>query len=402
MEKTTGYLSRAWHDLTSDKGWWQPIVILALVNLIPIVGPLITTGYMLDWGREAAWGMSRGLPRTVGSVGKRLKWGFFAIVIVFCWVIPLSIVGGILAVIPLLGWLVAIAAEVCCLVAATIACAGCIRMTIYDRIKGGLQFSRILKMAKLDAPGLACCFGISLLSAVPAIIGACLIMVGVLPAAGLASYAGYGATGMLSEGVAVTAAVGAGLFGAIFAFVVAVAIAICSVGAQALSYRAYGYWVGQFQPAKWGGIEEPMPFEPGYRPHAAAAPSSNVGADEGYESFQDAAAAAGAAAAAAGAYVKEHAEQAAEAVTEAAAGFKAEHVEPEDKSDEPLEAQVVSVENAAGAELEEPAQAAEAEKPAGAEPEEGTGELDEPARCANCGAAAEPHHKFCTNCGQPL
>ena len=94
-----------------------------------------------------------------------------------------------------------------------------------------------------------------------------------------------------------TAAVGAGLFGAIFAFVVAVAIAICSVGAQALSYRAYGYWVGQFQPAKWGGIEEPMPFEPGYRPHAAAAPSSNVGADEGYESFQDAAAAAGAAAA---------------------------------------------------------------------------------------------------------
>ena len=72
MEKTTGYLSRAWHDLTSDKGWWQPIVILALVTLIPIVGPLIVVGYMLDWGREAAWGMSRGLPRTVGSVGKRL------------------------------------------------------------------------------------------------------------------------------------------------------------------------------------------------------------------------------------------------------------------------------------------------------------------------------------------
>ena len=96
------------------------------------------------------------------------------------------------------------------------------------------------------------------------------------------------------------------------------------------------------------------------------------------------------------------AEQAAEAVTEAAAGFKAEHVEPEDKGDEPLEAQVVSVENAAGAELEEPAQAAAAEKPAGAEPEEGTGELDEPARCASCGAAVEPHHKFCTNCGQPL
>ena len=126
--------------------------------------------------------------------------------------------------------------------------------------------------------------------AVPAIIGACLIMVGVLPAAGLASYAGHGATGMLSEGVAVTAAVGAGLFGAIFAFVVAVAIAICSVGAQALSYRAYGYWVGQFQPAKWGGIEEPMPFEPGYRSRSHAAPSQEPAAT----SFQDVAAAAGA------------------------------------------------------------------------------------------------------------
>ena len=403
MEKTTGYLSRAWRDLTSDKGWWQPVAILTLVGLIPIVGSLIVLGYLLDWGREAAWGMSRSLPRTVGSVGKRLKWGFFAFVILLCWVIPLSIVGGLFSIIPLIGWLIAIAAEVCCLVAATIGCAACIRMTIYDRIKGGLQFSRILKMAKLDAPGLACCFGISLLSAVPAIIGACLIMVGVLPAAGLASYAGHGATGMLSEGVAVTAAVGAGLFGAIFAFVVAVAIAICSVGAQALSYRAYGYWVGQFQPAKWGGIEEPMPFEPGYRSRSHAAPSQEPAAT----SFQDVAAAAGAAAATAGAYVKEHAGQAAEAVTEAAAGFKAEHVEPDETRDEPLEAQVVSVENAASTQLEEPAQgdageAATAEEPASTEPAEDAEEQAESVRCASCGAAAQPHHKFCTNCGQPL
>lgn len=400
MEKTTGYLGRAWRDLTSEQGWWQPVVILALVNLIPIVGPLIVVGYMLDWGREAAWGMSRGLPRTVGSVGKRLKWGFFAMVIVFCWVIPLSIVGGILAVIPLLGWLVAIAAEVCCLVAATIACAGCIRMTIYDRIKGGLQFSRILKMAKLDAPGLACCFGISLLSAVPAIIGGCLIMVGVLPAAGLAGYASSGATGMLSEGVAVTAAVGAGLFGAIFAFVVAVVIAICSVGAQALSYRAYGYWVGQFQPAKWGGIEDPMPFEPGYRPHAASAPSSNVGADEGYESFQDAAAAATAAAAAAGAYVKEHAGHAAEAVSEAAAGFKTEHAEP--AAAEPVQAEVVSVEPANAGELEEAPAEPEAETEPEAKATEPAGEQEAAAVCPGCGAPVETNHKFCTNCGQQL
>ncbi|MGN0038035.1 MAG: DUF4013 domain-containing protein [Coriobacteriales bacterium] len=389
MEKTTGYLSRAWRDLTSEPGWWQPVVILALVNLIPIVGSLIVLGYMLDWGREAAWGMSRGLPRKVGNVGKRLKWGFFAIVIVFCWVIPLSFVGGILGIIPLLGWLIAIAAEVCCLVTATIACAGCIRMTIYDRIKGGLQFSRIFNMAKLDAPGLACCFGISLLSAVPAIIGSCLIMVGVLPAAGLFGYAGSGATGMLSEGVAVTAALGFGLFGVIFAVVAAVAIAICSVGAQALAYRAFGYWVGQFQPAKWGGIEDPMPFEPGYRPHASAAPSSNVGADAGYESFQDAAEAAGAAAAAAGAYVKEHAEQAAEAVSEAAAGFKAEHAEPADA--EPVEAEVVSV---------EPANAGELEKPA--EPKEAAEEQAAAPACPSCGAPVEPNHKFCTNCGQQL
>ena len=48
MEKTTGYLGRAWRDLTSEQGWWQPVVILALVNLIPIVGPLIVVGYMLD------------------------------------------------------------------------------------------------------------------------------------------------------------------------------------------------------------------------------------------------------------------------------------------------------------------------------------------------------------------
>ena len=72
MEKTTGYLGRAWRDLTSEQGWWQPVVILALVNLISVVGPLIVVGYMLDWGREAAWGMSRGLPRTVLSLWLRV------------------------------------------------------------------------------------------------------------------------------------------------------------------------------------------------------------------------------------------------------------------------------------------------------------------------------------------
>lgn len=403
MEKTTGYLSRAWRDLTSDKGWWQPVAILTLVGLIPIVGSLIVLGYLLDWGREAAWGMSRSLPRTVGSVGKRLKWGFFAFVILLCWVIPLSIVGGLFSIIPLIGWLIAIAAEVCCLVAATIGCAACIRMTIYDRIKGGLQFSRILKMARLDPSGLACCFGISLLSAVPAIIGSILIMIGVLPAVGLIGLAGSEPSGMLSSGVAVAAGLGATAIGGLFAAVVAVAIQFFSVTAQSLAYRSFGYWVGQFQPAKWGGIEEPMPFEPGYRSRSHAAPSQEPAAT----SFQDVAAAAGAAAATAGAYVKEHAGQAAEAVTEAAAGFKAEHVEPDETRDEPLEAQVVSVENAASTQLEEPAQgdageAATAEEPASTEPAEDAEEQAESVRCASCGAAAQPHHKFCTNCGQPL
>ncbi|MGN0073283.1 MAG: DUF4013 domain-containing protein [Coriobacteriales bacterium] len=413
MEKTTGYLGRAWRDLTSEKGWWQPVVILALVSLIPIVGGLIMLGYLLDWGREAAWGMDRGLPRKVGSVGKRLKWGFFAMVIICCWVIPLSIVGGILGIIPLLGWLIVIVAEVCCLVTATIACAGCIRMTIYDRIKGGLQFSRIFKMATLDAPGLACCFGISLLSAVPAIVGSVLVMIGLLPAAGLLGYAGSTGTGMLSSGVAIAAGVGASLVGGIFVIVVLIAIQLCSVALQAMAYRAFGYWVGQFQPAKWGGIEDPMPFEPGYRPHEQASPSPNVGADEGYETFQDAATAAGAAAAAAGTYVKEHAEQAAEAVSEAAAGFKTEHTEP--AADEPVEAEVVSVESANAGELEEPqgpAEPAEAETEtpaasgsdaAGAEESAAKQpEAEAAPACPSCGAPVEPNHKFCTNCGQQL
>ena len=35
----------SWHMLTRDKGWIKPVLILALVGWVPIVGPMAILGF---------------------------------------------------------------------------------------------------------------------------------------------------------------------------------------------------------------------------------------------------------------------------------------------------------------------------------------------------------------------
>lgn len=464
MDANAGYLKRAWNDLTSVKGWWQPIAILTLVTLIPVVGGLIVAGYLLDWAREGAWGMNRPPRRKADHIGRWLKWGFFAAVIGFVWAIVPDAVQWLLGWIPLIGWLIAIACVAAALVFDVLATVGAVNMTIYDRIKAGFQVKRIFGMAKRDVNGLVRCFGVSLLRWVPMFIAGLLVLGPLLSSMGIY---GVSTSTMLDSAVnvhqdaaALLTGVGIfmswGVFAVIVLFVAGFAYLVC----DALMYRAYGYWVAQFQPAKWSGIDSPMPHEPGYVPPAPtagaaagsttnAAPASEASRQE--TTFGDVAESAAAAAATAGAYVKEKAGHAAEAAKSAAEGFKAGPVEPDD--DKPLEAQVVSVEDASAGELEgetaavedaaeqgaadesavadggvaaetpadaapvaSPEEEAPAAEPTAAAPEEPaaveTSEVEAPANagpeaaapvaCPGCGYAVKEGQKFCVNCGAKL
>ena len=55
-----GYFSRSWEAFRSTEGWFAKICILALIAFIPILGPIVVSGYLLGWARDAAWGMDRG------------------------------------------------------------------------------------------------------------------------------------------------------------------------------------------------------------------------------------------------------------------------------------------------------------------------------------------------------
>lgn len=418
MEKTTNFLSRAWHDLTSVKGWWQPVAILTLVMCIPVVGSLFVTGYLLDWGREGAWGMTRSITRKVGDAGKRLKWGFFAVVISLVWMLPIEIVGSVLGLIPFVGVLFAIICNVLLIIAAVVVNVASVNMSIYDRIKGGLQFKRILGMAKMDAGGLARCFGISLLTLIPLFIGfaICALVFGpvLFGVVGTVSttYSGsafdysmfddtIGYGGLHGSEIAVILGMlGAMGVGILVLLVIGYFVAFFCTVCSALAVRAYGYWVGQFKPQYWGGIEDPMPHEPGYHgPDPASGAQSayarvedkmppsdpknepEPGADE--VTFNEVKETAAAAAVAAGTFAKEKAGQVAESVKETA-GDVATSVkeaasnlkpEPTEGDAQALEAEVVEVAD---------------EAPEG-EPA--------PKYCMNCGTKLTESYKFCPKCG---
>lgn len=398
-----GYLKRAWSELTAEQGWWKPMFILALVVFIPVVGTFVAMGYLLDWGREAAWGMTRPPRRKADQIGRWLKWGFFAWIFMVVWALPFNLIdvlfgGGT----TMLGNLISLACALCQIVACVLATVASVNMAIYDRFKAGFQVKRVWGMAKKDAGGLVRCVGIELLQLVPFIV-LCIILIGPLMAmAGTSGSYMYGNT-MLYGAVNVNATTGAlaslGALGswAIFALVVLYALSVCIAICQALAYRAYGYWVAQFQPAKWGGIDAAMPHEPGYVPPAASTGTAAANASCGSAgqssatTFGDVAESAAAAAATAGAFVKERAEHAADAAKTAAEGFKAEHVDVD--ADKPVEAEVVAVENEAAGSLEQVASNLEDTSKAAA---------DAQATCPSCGAQVEPQHKFCTNCGAKL
>ena len=403
MESNQGYLSRAWHDLTQDPKWWQPILILSLVSCIPIVGGLFVAGYLLDWGREGAWGMTRGITRKVGDATKRLKWGFFAVVISLCWTLPVSIIGSILSAMPVLGIILYIASYVCTLILGVIAMGANIRMTIYDRIGAGLQFKRIWNMARKDAGGLARCFCISLLEVVPVIVMVIIILIAcgpVLIASGTGAYMGTSMSYVDNTAAIIAAIVGGGLLITLIVLVLCFVALMAYITCEALAYRAYGYWVAQFEPAKWNGMDDPMPFEPGYVARQAPVPpqaDDAANAESGFEKTVDAAAAA---VAAAGATAAAAAQKAAASAAQAAQGLKTEAVSNDEAAQEAadpavvIEAEVVSVQDVS---------ADAADKPA-AQDEPATAEDDEQkqAFCPQCGKPVEGSHNFCTNCGFKL
>ena len=70
-----GYYSRSWKLLSRDKGWYKPLLVMAVALFVPIVGALGVLGYELEWARLTAWGVDSSPKQKNVQVGKCIKAG---------------------------------------------------------------------------------------------------------------------------------------------------------------------------------------------------------------------------------------------------------------------------------------------------------------------------------------
>lgn len=298
------YFSTAWNDIKNSEGWIGKIFLLGLINFIPIFGQMTVYGYAFEWGHKAAWGMHTPLPRKIygRKNSKMLRWGWFALVILFvCAVIP-AIVTGIgnaisdsstaaqtaamyshhyhasmatgNVLLGALGGVIAFVGFVLSIAAVFFFWAGTMRMMMYDRLGTGLQFGKVWSMIKHDFGGLLRIFGMSIVcfvvyflvfAIVVSIVGA-----GVIGTLFVGAAAGSGMYSMDSD-----AALGFILMALVSALPLVIVLYYLSSVAEAfiqlLVSRALGYWTRQFDVANWGKKDDPLPFERAQEPDSSAA-----------------------------------------------------------------------------------------------------------------------------------
>lgn len=274
MDRVTGYLARAWADLTADEKWWQVILVLGLVNCVPVVGQIVTMGYLCDWAKEAAWGMRRPLPREIGDFKRRIKYGLIWLAVTLVWTVPVWIVGRLLGLIPAIGPVLHFLCALVLIVAAVVSSAAVLRGLIYERVLPGLQIDRMLKMAAKDVPGLARVFCIALISFLVAVAALILILIPAGPF--MVSIMGFTTDGTF--GMNVIPVLVLGILTIVVSLFVWFAATICQTVVMALYMRAMGCWLEQFHPDEWGSPHEQMPFE-----KAGDAPKEPAGTSTGEE-----------------------------------------------------------------------------------------------------------------------
>ena len=288
------YFRSAWGDIKISPGWFGKLCLLALVNLIPIFGQIVTCGYLYGWAREIAWGTHEPMPARIfgNEDGKLYRRGWFILVLVFVFMLVPSIVmsigggmqnagiwsassgshavgGSIMSGVGLLLYLVGLVGA---LLLAILAWIGSMRISIYDRLSAGFQVGKLWKMFRHDTGGIMRIFGMNLL--VSFIIGIVLsilyfIVFFLIIFAGVAGLAasGYNVAALQhmtdTQAVAVTMQfiASAGIVGFIGILVLVFVTYVGTLFVMLLTARAMGYWTMQFDVPRWRGQDDPMPFE---------------------------------------------------------------------------------------------------------------------------------------------
>lgn len=253
------YFFRAWRAVRSSDAWLGRVCLLALVSLIPVFGPVVVSGYLLGWARDAAWGMDNPMPKHIfgNEDGSLYRRGFFALVV------GIAMVFAVFAGVFVLMSLVGLAASVVAVFAVQFfVWVALMRMSIYDTLSSAFQLGHVWCMIRRDPVGLLKIFFCGLLAtlvvgAVMSVVWFVVLFLGMIVAMGVSGFADYSGISALGlGGVAVLGLVAALLF----ALAVAYVSVVCGVMVQTLVYRSLGYWTAQFDVARWGSQDDPLPL----------------------------------------------------------------------------------------------------------------------------------------------
>ena len=302
------YFKSAWGDIKNSPGWFGKLCLLALLNFIPVFGQIVTFAYLYGWAREIAWGTHEPMPAKIFSNedGKFWRRGWFVLVLTFVFALVPQVVmqlgdvwqimgtggrahGAVSAqnsFLAVMGSLLFFVGLVGAILLSVLAWIGSMRIAIYDRLSAGFQFGKIWKMLRYDTNGILKIFGMNLLvSLILGVILSFLIFMAmfVVAAVGVAGLvgAGYSVDSLqyMSDAQALHMMTqffsSAGIVGVLAILLVAFATSLASLYVDTLVIRALGYWTLQFDVPRWGGQDEPLPFESA-APAQPVAPASVV------------------------------------------------------------------------------------------------------------------------------
>lgn len=253
-------LSRAWSDWKASQGKWKIVAKMALFQLVPGVGGLVTSGYAISWGREVALGRSNPMDSKLIRPGV-LDSGLYAygtaLICGAALFLVNLLVGALFDTIRLsgLGLLITMVLSLLSLPLFAI-----MKMVsaLCGRLRDGLNVSRAWKMLTSQGKTGKLLTAIIVPSLVVIGIGILLVIVWVFVfAASMVGSIGsqsWGYSSMYSYfGPFAGISMFLGMLPALLLMWVPLLFALffCGVAAELVSMRALGYWVQDFQPASW-------------------------------------------------------------------------------------------------------------------------------------------------------
>ncbi|MDO5044577.1 MAG: DUF4013 domain-containing protein [Coriobacteriia bacterium] len=284
MNQPVKYFSDSWRMLNkSGKGWIGPVILLAILQLIPIVGQIALLGYAYQWSTRTAWGMDTAPQDRSVEIGKIFTLGGITFVVMLVWSIVIGIVSMALsygfAWIPVLGFLLSIVISVLSVFATTLMIAAMQRSAIYRHIWPGFQLDKLFEIFRRDWGGL---IKISLIYfLISLIVGIIIAVIILIPLFFVMGIGGIGLAGF--ESMDSSAMVDGGdlgflmglivSFGGLFLLILLIA-AIVTVLIYMLYINSVALWFRQFRPDTWGSYNDPLPAKIPSDPYYTYKPQS--------------------------------------------------------------------------------------------------------------------------------